>query len=408
FDIILERFFGIRTAGNYIQVLDPYGAVVAKSSNLEGLSMPLLKETYTYALQGVTTFEVVRNVGRYPVRLVTKPIFMKGQGHVAIVQVASSLDIVDETFHSLAYIFAFGMAGSAMIASAVGWFLASMSLKPVAEIAKTARRIGAESLNERINVKTPQDEIGVLAATINEMIARLEKSFKQIKQFTADASHELKTPLTILKGEMEVALRSNNNIEDMRQALMSSLEEIDRMSYMVRNLLDLAKIDADKESSPKALVSLDKALTERFEHFRRLSVEAGVEMRVVRNSPASVYGDPVRISQLIYNLVDNAIKYTRRGGRVDLSIENDGSWAIVRVKDTGVGISMEDLPYIFDRFYRVDKARGREVGGAGLGLSICKEIAESLKGVIEADSEYGRGTTFTVRLPLAKPVKAVG
>ncbi|MBI5493291.1 MAG: HAMP domain-containing protein [Deltaproteobacteria bacterium] len=401
FDIILERFFGIRTAGNYIQVLDPHGQIVAKSSNLETFSMPLVGATYHAAIGGATTFEIVRNVGRYPVRVVTKPIILKEKGLVAIVQVGSSLEGMDEIFHSLAYIFILAIIASVLISGFIGWALARKALKPVAEITKTARRIGAESLNERINITVPQDEIGMLASTINEMMERLEKSFKQIRQFTADASHELKTPLTILKGEMEIALRSKDNVEYMKEALNSSLEEIDRMNDIVRNLLDLAKMDVEKGAVPKEPVDLEKVLSDRYEQLKKVALDSGIHMAILRSKPLIVSGDAVRIGQLLSNLIDNAIKYTHRGGAVELSLDSDGGSAVFMVRDTGVGISKEDLPYIFDRFYRVDKARSREVGGAGLGLSICKEIAESHGGSLEVDSAHGQGSTFTARLPLA-------
>lgn len=412
FDVILERFFGIRIAGNFVQVIDMDGNVAARSSNLGSAYLPLSQDTYEHALNGVTTFEVYRNFGRYPVRLVTKPISLKHKGVVAIVQVGASLQSMEEVLGSLFYIFGFGLAGSVIIAAAGGWFLARKALKPVQELRNAAQRIGAENLNERINVAVKNDEIGRLAATMNEMIARLEKSFLQIKQFTADASHELKTPLTILKGEMEIALRIKNDPEAMRDALKSSLEEIDRMSYIVRNLLDLARIDVEKTGMKVAAsmqeVALDRALTERVDHFRRFALDRGVNMAILRNDPVAVLGDPVRISQMLFNLIDNALKYTPRGGTVELSVEAEDKLAVIKVRDTGIGISKEDLPYIFDRFYRVDKARSREglaegmaAGGAGLGLSICREIAESLKGAIEAQSEPGMGATFIVRLPLA-------
>ncbi|MBI1911928.1 MAG: HAMP domain-containing protein [Deltaproteobacteria bacterium] len=401
FDLILGRFFGVRTAGNYIQVLDPHGDVVAKSSNLESFTLPITKDTYLSALGGATSYEVVRKVGRYPVRVVTMPIFHHDKGLVAIVQVGSSLEGMDEIFHSLAYIFVILMVASVVIASAVGWFLARKALKPVSEITNTARRIGAENLNERINIAVPQDEIGKLASTINEMIMRLEKSFRQIQQFTADASHELKTPLTILKGEMEIALRSKDDVEFMKETLRSSLEEIDRMNYIVKNLLDLAKMDMESGALPKEIVKLDKVLADRFEQLRRLALDSGIRMAILRSKPLIVCGDPVRLSQLLFNLMDNALKYTPKGGEVELTLDDEDGKAVFRVRDSGVGISKEDLPYIFDRFYRVDKVRSSKVGGAGLGLSICKEIAESHGGTLDVQSTLGSGSTFTARLPLA-------
>ncbi|MBI2400796.1 MAG: HAMP domain-containing protein [Deltaproteobacteria bacterium] len=400
FDIMLERYFGVRTAGSYIQVLEPHGAVIAKSSSLEGFSITVPPPTYRAAIEGATTYEVVKTVGKYPLRVVTKPIILDGR-LIAIVQVGSSFEGMDEIFHLLAYILLPGILACVVVAGAVGWFLARKALRPVAEITDTARKITAENLDERIRADVPQDEIGRLAATMNEMIERLEKSFQQIRQFTGDASHELKTPLTILKGEIEMALRSKDDVQYMKEVLSSSLEEIDRMSYIVKSLLDLAKMDVEKGALAREPVRLDKVLADRHEHFKRLAFDSAVQLDILENRPVTVLGDQVRLSQLIYNLIDNAIKYTPSGGKVELQLGQDGQTAIFRVKDTGVGISPEDLPYIFDRFYRVDKARTREVGGAGLGLSICKEIAEAHGGTLNAESVPGKGSTFTASLPAA-------
>jgi heavy metal sensor kinase len=316
--------------------------------------------------------------------------------------VGSSLEEREKIFNYMVSFTVVGTAISVLIASVVGWFLAVKALKPVDEITRMARRIGAESLDERLLIEGPPDEIGRLAETFNEMIARLERSFKQVRQFTADASHELKTPLTVLKGEIEVALRSGASAEELKEVLLSNLEETDRMSYIVKNLLDLARADVE---AVRTEVSLDSVLAERFEHFRKMAVTEGIELDIRKNIPLTVSGDPVRLGQLIYNLIDNAFKYTPRGGMVELFLEKSDREAILKVKDTGVGIAKEALPYVFDRFYRVDKARtSREgvVGGVGLGLSICKEIAGSHGGTIEVTSELGKGSTFTVRLPTIK------
>lgn len=401
FDIILGRFFGVRTEGNYIQIFNPDGVIIAKSSTLEDRTLPLTMNAYKRAQAGETSFENISGVFRFPVRVLTRPIIFNEQGLVAIVQVGTSLEGLDAIFHSFAYIFVLGIAASVVIASVLGWFLAKKALKPVSDLTALARKISAENLSERLNIAVPNDEIGRLALTINEMIARLEGSFMQIKQFTGDASHELKTPLTILKGEMEMALRSKDDVEYMRGVIASSLEEIDRMSYIVRNLLDLAKMDAESKAAIRDMVRLDTVITERFEHFRRFAVDSRVELVISKNTPATIYGDGVRIGQLIYNLIDNAIKYTPVQGQVEITLTVEGAAALIKVSDTGIGIAAEDLPYIFDRFYRVDKARTREVGGAGLGLSICKEIVMAHGGSIDAASAAGSGTVFTVRLPLA-------
>lgn len=398
FDIILGRFFGIRTAGHYIQLLDAKGGIVARSSALEGrYNMPLSKEAYSRALAGFETYENVKGPRRFPIRVVTRPIIFKSAGLVAIVQVGSSLEGMEDIFHSLAAIFGIGVVAAVITASVFGALLARKALKPVAEITAQSRKITAENLNERLAVRVRQDEIGRLASTINEMIERLEGSFNRIRQFTADASHELKTPLTILKGEMEMALRSKDDIKYMQQVIASSLEEIDRMSYIVRNLLDLARLDVEKEGLERQPVKLDELLAGRYERLLRFALDRRVELVMLNNTPCTVAGDGLRIDQLFYNLIDNAIKYSSEGARVALSLDIESGQAVVRIRDTGIGIAKEDLPYIFDRFYRVDKARTTALGGAGLGLSICKEIVDGLGGSIEAQSEPGKGTLFIVR-----------
>ena len=407
FDILLQRFFGVRTSGVYIQVVDPGGSVRGKSSNLEDFEIPLSDETYWRVLNGDTVYEVVTGMGRYPVRIVTRPVVLKDFGFISIIQVGSSLEGRERIFHRMASLFSVGAVILVLIAAVVGRFLAMRALKPVDFITKLARKMGAENLDERIDISGPEDEITRLAGTFNEMLVRLERSFKQVRQFTGDASHELKTPLTVMKGEMEVALRAEISCEELEETIKSSLEEVDRMSFIVANLLELARSDVEVV---KTDVSLDRVVSERFEHFGKLAGAKDVSISILKNERVVVTGDGVRLSQLVYNLIDNAIKYTPRGGSVEVSLERAGGKAILKVRDTGVGIPSEDVPYIFDRFYRVDKARSRtggateaggevKVGGVGLGLSICKDIIDSHWGTIEVMSDGKSGTTFIVKLP---------
>jgi heavy metal sensor kinase len=405
FDVILERFFGVRTTGNYIQVLDSRGHVVARSSELEGINLPITTETYERAIKGEEVYETVKNFGVRPIRLFTKPVVMKDFGLFAIVQVASSLEEMEGIFRYMFYFFIFGIIGSIVVASGVGWLLARAALRPVHEITTMARRIGAESLDKRLDIHGPEDEMRRLASTFNDMIMRLDRSFEQIKQFTADASHELKTPLTVMKGEVEVALRGADVSEDLKEVLHSNLEEIDRMNHIINNLLALAKADAVKDKSIGEFVSFAKVVSERFATIKRTATARGIRLELTRNDQVSVLADPIRLGQVVSNLIDNAIKYTSEGGSVEVSLEEDGSSAILKVTDTGVGIAEKDIPYVFDRFYRTDKARtrapGAEGGGVGLGLSICKEIVNSFYGNIEVTSELNVGSTFIVELPMA-------
>ncbi|MEE8574903.1 MAG: ATP-binding protein, partial [Thermodesulfobacteriota bacterium] len=383
FDFILERFFGIKTSGKFIQILSKEGVVKGKSSSLEGFILHLSERSHQRALKGKSTYAIVDTLGRYPVRVVTKPVFLKERGLVAMIQVGSSLEGMERIYYYIIYVFVIGTFAAVIVASIGGWIIAGKALKPVDKITIMARRIGAESLHERLSIKGPPDEIGRLAATFNEMIGRLEDSFEQIKQFTGDASHELRTPLTVIKGEIEVALRGESKASELKEVLVSALEEIDRMSYIVSNLLDLAKADKEAFTGESEPVLFDRVVSERFELLGRVAADKGVKMELKAGEPLTVIGDKLRLTQLLFNLIDNAIKYTSPGGIVIVSLRGDEGMARLTIIDTGMGISTKDLPHIFDRFYRVDKARTHDEGGAGLGLSICKEIVDSHGGSID-------------------------
>ena len=398
FDIFLEHFFGIKTSGNFIQLMDEYGKIVFTSSTLGKNHLPLSAQTYHHSIAGNATYETIKNIGQYPVRIVTFPLMENGQ-LISILQVGAPLQESTAALNALFYILIFGIPLAVILASGVGWFLAKKALSPVDMVTGLARKIEAGSLNERLDVSGPKDELGRLAKTFNDMIARLELSFKQMKQFTADASHELKTPLTVLKGEMEIALKTEKTVEGFREVIKSSLEEIDRMSALVKSLLNLAKLDS-RVRLPNDNIKLDGIVEERFNQTLPMAKDKGIDMVMAKKESVIIMGDKIGIGQLLFNLIYNAIKYTSKDGRIEISLEQSDNWAIIKVIDTGIGIAEEDLPHIFDRFYRVDKARTTGAGGVGLGLSICKEIAEAHGGKIEVESEAGKGSVFKVYLPL--------
>lgn len=398
FDIFLEHFFGIKTSGNFIQLMDEYGKIVFTSSTLGKNHLPLSAQTYHHSIAGNATYETIKNIGQYPVRIVTFPLMENGQ-LISILQVGAPLQESTAALNALFYILIFGIPLAVILASGVGWFLAKKALSPVDMVTVLARKIEAGSLNERLDVSGPKDELGRLAKTFNDMIARLELSFKQMKQFTADASHELKTPLTVLKGEMEIALKTEKTVEGFKEVIKSSLEEIDKMSALVKSLLNLAKLDS-RVRLPNDNIKLDGIVEERFNQTLPMAKDKGIDMVMAKKEGVVIMGDKIGIGQLLFNLIYNAIKYTPKDGRIEISLEQSDNWAIIKVIDTGIGIAEEDLPHIFDRFYRVDKARTTGAGGVGLGLSICKEIAEAHGGKIEVESEAGKGSVFKVYLPL--------
>jgi heavy metal sensor kinase len=351
-------------------------------------------------------------------RIITFPVKENDQV-TNIIQVASSLQDVEDVLRTLVIILVITVPSILMIFSLGGQFLANKALKPVDRITQTARIITSQNLNQRIQTLKVKDEISRLIDTFNEMISRLDQSFRQIKQFTTDASHELKTPLTILKGEVEVGLRKKRLPHEYEQILQSNLEEINRMSKIVEDLLLLSKADIGEIRLSKEDIDLTRFITGLIEQMKILAQPKNIRLETSNHQgEIHILGDPLRMRELFINLIENGIKYTEEGGSILITIakETDDSFsplsphgkrkdafAKVTVADTGIGIAKEDHEKIFNRFFRVDKARSREQGGSGLGLSICKWIVEAHQGEITVHSEPGKGSSFIVRLPLYTP-----
>jgi len=285
----------------------------------------------------------------------------------------------------------------------VGSWIARSALAPVDRMITEVREItDGRSLHRRLAEPLAKDELGRLAATLNEMMARLERSFAALRRFTADASHELKTPLTVLRAGVERALTTPHVPQETLATLEETLQEIKRMTELVDALLTLARADEGSVPLHREPVDLRAIIEETRETGELLAEEAGVQIDVVTPpEPVVLDVDAQRFRQLVLNLLTNAVKYTPRDGRVSVQLGRDDGAVTLRVSDTGIGIAVGDLPHIFDRFWRADSARTRtgERPGAGLGLAICKWIAEAHGGKIEASSRPGRGTTFTVTLP---------
>jgi two-component system OmpR family sensor kinase len=262
------------------------------------------------------------------------------------------------------------------------------------------QRITAENLDQTLPVSPADDEIGRLTHTINEMIQRLHDSFAQIRQFSGDASHELRTPLTIVRGEIELALRSPKSSEQYRRVLASTLEEVLRLTTIIDNLLTLSKADQGLYEAQFSEVNLKELAEELFEDSEVLAAEKKIVVTLHAPLPITIVGDKTRLRQLFLNLIDNAVKYTPEAGRVAMTVVREGDSAVFRIADSGLGIPPAEIGRIFDRFYRVDKARSREMGGSGLGLAIAKWIAELHRGTITVTSEVQKGSIFTVRLPM--------
>jgi heavy metal sensor kinase len=280
-----------------------------------------------------------------------------------------------------------------------GYVLARRALGPLARMAEDARRITAEQLHERLPAERSSTELDQLREAFNETLARLERSFEHLRRFSADASHELRTPLTALRSVGEVGLRSARTVEDYREVVGSMLEEVDRLTRLADELLTLARAEAGEANLHMEPVDLSALVREVADRLSVLAEERAQTLDTRLDGPVMVHGDRLALRQALTNLVDNAIKYSPEGTRVVLESGTAADQAFVAVKDEGPGIAPEHRGRVFERFYRVDKSRSREMGGTGLGLSLVKWTAEAHAGRVELESSEGGGSTFRLVLP---------
>ena len=300
-----------------------------------------------------------------------------------------------------------GMVATSLVLLALGagaaWLIAGVGVRPVGEIIGALAAItDGRSLHKRLGGADERgDELARLAATVNDMIGRLETSFGGLRRFTADASHELKTPLTVLRANIERAMTAPRGSNEQLAHLEEALHEVARMTDLVNGLLTLARADEGRFDLVRDVVLLDAVLRDVAETAQILGEPAGLAVSVSECQPVTVEGDATRLRQLLLNLVTNAIKFTPPGGKVTLALLEEAGWAEVTVRDTGIGIAAADLPFIFDRFWRADRSRSRASArsGTGLGLAISQYIAQAHGGTLAARSRLTRGTTFTLRLP---------
>ena len=285
-----------------------------------------------------------------------------------------------------------------LFAIAGGWLLAKLALRPVVGAARIAESISMANLKERLPVYTGKDEFGALVSTLNRMIARLEEGVKRLQQFTQDAAHELRTPLTILRGDLELAYQDENAAEETRAWLQKILDRVIAVGQIVDNLMLLARSDSGEYPIHKTAFRLDVAVKEIFEDLQILAEGRPLAVHLQNREAVEFFGDELLLRRLLLNLCDNALKYTSEGN-IALSMKRVDAQIELAISDTGHGIPAEDLPHIFDRFYRVDKSRTSATGGSGLGLAICQWIVSAHGGKIEVTSALEKGTTVRVSLP---------
>jgi heavy metal sensor kinase len=315
------------------------------------------------------------------------------------VQVGRSLAAFAHESNELLMTFLLAVPLASVVAAVGSLFLAGRVLRPIQFITQTAKAISAEKLNQRIPVGNSHDELAELAQTMNEMIERLGQSFTEMQRFTADAAHELRTPLAILRNEAEVALRQPRSTAEYCNVLENLLEETNRLSSTADQLLFLSRHDTDTVENQREHVALDALLHEICSNMQVVAQEKRISLELVENPVCTLITDGRLLRRVFINLLDNAIKYTKAGGRIQVVSRLSPGTVSVQIADTGIGIPAKDLPHVFDRFYRVDTSRSEEGTGAGLGLSICKAIIRRLDGMIAIKSEPGSGTVVAVKLP---------
>ncbi len=381
----------LRSRSFYIQIADTMGTVIWRSRNLGRLQLP----TYEDVSVGQDTGRIFLTARKAPLRMRVQTM----QSAIAQVTIGYNLTEVDEILQHLSDAFRIGFPISILLALGVGYLLARYSLRQVDIITNSAKRITAENLSKRLPLPTTNDEIARLTTTLNEMIARLEGSFTQVRQFTSDVSHELRTPLAILMGELELALRHDLDAEEFQSMIASALEEVIRLSKMVTSLLEISRAESGQVKLNRTMFDISRMTSDICDDMEILAEDKRVILEKNIQPFVTIVADESRLHQALLNVIDNAIKYTSVGGVVRVSLSTKSKMTRIDITDNGVGISEEDLPYVFNRFFRVDKARSSDVVGSGLGLSIVRWIIEAHRGTIGLKSELGIGTTVTITIP---------
>ncbi len=331
--------------------------------------------------------------------LTSHPVAVQG-GERYLVETGALLDEVQQDLRQWLVFLIVGLPVVAVIAVGGGYFLIKRALTPVDQVAASAERIGSHNLSERLPVAKTGDELERLSITLNRMIQRLEEAFQHSRRFMADASHELRTPLTVLRGELETFVEEPGLAPEMRERFGSALEELERLVNIVEGLFAISRLDAGEAQAESVRFDLGKLAASTTDQMSLLGEDKNIKITCAAANDVWVEGDRARMKQVVVNLLDNAIKYTPEGGAVGLKVGARDGKAFLEVSDNGMGIPAESLPRVFERFYRVDEARSRELGGAGLGLSIVKSICVAHHGRVEASSEPGQGSVFRVELPL--------
>jgi signal transduction histidine kinase len=410
--------------GMTVQVLNLDGRVILQSENLRDRAVPIDMASVGQAVSGKTNFETM-DVEGAPVRIFYAPLEPPLlEGDIAgVVQITRTLRDIEVTLSWLRLVF-FGIGAVSLIfATAAGYILARAALSPIGRLTLVARSIGeARDFTRRVpvpqTIRASRDEVTRLARTFNEMLAELGVAYDEMehaltsqRRFVADASHELRTPLATIRTNLELLQRAGDDLPaaDRDEAMADAIAEIERLSRLVGDLLTLARVDSGLRLERRDEVQVDRLVRDVYRQARLMAMPREHTVSADPIEPATVLGDGDYLKELLLVLVDNAIQYTPDGGAIGLSVRNQGHEVVISIQDNGVGIAEDDLPHLFERFYRADDSRHRDsssASGTGLGLSIAQWIADEHGGRIEVTSDLGHGSTFTLRLPAYLPATA--
>jgi two-component system OmpR family sensor kinase len=386
--------------GILIRILNTNGHIVYSSPSFSTLHMPSNNLTQTMQ-QKLWLRSVTTNSGQ-TIRLYSV-VLAKNNVIFGVLQVGQPLSSLASTLHSVILVLLFFIF-LLLLGGAVGsYWLSGYALRPITNLAHTAQRIHASDLHQRVPVPKARDEVQHLALTLNEMIERLEDAFRQQRRFIADASHELRTPVTVIRSIAEIALEEPISLDECATALTDVNAEGERLGKLINHLLELARAEDEEAhlSQVQDVVCLDALTIDVAETSQPLALERGITLQTATLEPAMVLGDMTQLIQVMMELINNALTYTNTGGQVTLSVRTDDARVRFEVSDTGIGIAARDVPHVFERFYRVDPARSRATGSNGLGLAIAEKIIQRHGGTIAVTSRVKQGSTFTVTLPLA-------
>jgi heavy metal sensor kinase len=390
-----EQHAGVRLNGDPFQVIDASGQWVYRPQSMHLLDLGGTRP----GRSGEKSFSTVERSGnRYRVLTAT----IAAGGDIYSVQLASNVTPIYSLLRRFLWIAIATIPIILLFAGVGGYWLSRRAMQPVYEITNAARRISERNLSDRLVVPEPRDELRQLSETLNDMLARLERAFNNITRFTADASHELRTPVAMIRTTAEHILQRERTVPEYQQLVGQILLESETTSDLIAKLLALARADERPWNSAREPIDLCKLVSELATSLQVIANQSDLQLNVcVADGPLIVQGDPNEVRNLVLIILDNAMKYTPAGGSVGMQVENAGKSVSLRIQDSGPGISEEDLPHIFERFYRADRARSRDTGGVGLGLSIAKSIAEAHGARIAVSSIAGNGSTFSVSFPSA-------